>query len=255
MLPFQEELEFALSLADDSRRMLRRHFGSQLAVEWKADASPVTLADKAVEEALRTRMAQTTPAYGIIGEEFGRETGAREFEWVIDPIDGTKAFIHQVPLFGTLIALLERGEPVLGIVDLPMLGERLHAGRGGGCFRNGRACRVSSTATLGDALILDGSVTTMERLGYGEAWAALRRRARLHRGWGDCYGHFLVAVGAAEIMADPVVEIWDVAPFGVILPEAGGRFTSLAGREGVAGGSGLSSNGWLHDEVLRALFP
>ena len=104
-----------------------------------------------------------------------------------------------------------------------------------------------------EALLLDGSITTMERLGHGPAWAALRQKARLHRGWGDCYGHFLVASGAAEVMADPVVEIWDIAPLGVILPEAGGRFTSFQGRESIRDRSGLSTNGRLHDVVLAAL--
>jgi myo-inositol-1(or 4)-monophosphatase len=172
---------------------------------------------------------------------------------VIDPIDGTKAFIHGVPLFGTLIALLENGEPVLGIIDLPALGERVHATRGGGAFRNGKPCRVSTVASLDEALILDGSATTMERLGYGAGWAELRRKARLHRGWGDCYGHFLVATGAAEVMADPIVEIWDIAPMAVILPEAGGRFTGLLGTPGILNRSGLSSNGLLHDVVTAGL--
>lgn len=253
MTPYSEELELALSLADESRRILRGHFGSQLQVEWKGDNTPVTKADREVEETLRSRFAKATPDYGIIGEEFGREPGLIDREWIVDPIDGTKAFIHHVPLFGTLIALLEKGEPVLGVIDLPILGERMQATRGGGCFRNGQPCRVSEVGMVEEALLLDGSITTMERLGHGPAWAALRQKARLHRGWGDCYGHFLVASGAAEVMADPVVEIWDIAPLGVILPEAGGRFTSFQGRDSIRDRSGLSTNGRLHDVVLNAL--
>ena len=252
MTPYSEELVFALSLADESRRILRTHFGTNLQVEWKGDNTPVTRADRETEEAIRVRLAKATPDYGIIGEEFGQEAGLIDREWVIDPIDGTKAFIHGVPLFGTLIALLEKGEPILGIIDLPILGERVHATRGGGCFRNGKPCRVSTVHELKDALILDGSATTMERLGHGPAWAGLREQARLHRGWGDCYGHFLVATGAAEVMADPIVEIWDIAPLGVILPEAGGRFTSFDGNESIRDRSGLSTNGHLHDVVLKA---
>ncbi len=253
MANYREELEFALSLADESRGILRGHFGSQMKVEWKGDQTPVTLADRATEEAMRTRMTRETPAYGIIGEEFGNEPGTSGLEWVVDPIDGTKAFIHGVPLFGTLIALLDQGEPVLGIIDLPALGERVWATRGGGAFRNGAPCRVSTVSSLDEALLLDGSATTMERLGYGPAWAELRRQARLHRGWGDCYGHFLVATGAAEIMADPLVEIWDIAPMATILPEAGGRFTSFGGATSVRDRSGFSSNGLLHQTVLQAL--
>lgn len=252
MTRFNEELAFALSLADDSRRIIRSHFGSHMKVEWKGDNTPVTLADRGVEEVLRERMTRETPGYGIIGEEFGTTPGATGREWVIDPIDGTKAFIHGVPLFGTLIALLEDGVPVLGIIDLPALGERVWATAGGGCFRNGTPCRVSGVARLDEALVLDGSVTTMERLGHGEAWAGIRREARLHRGWGDCYGHFLVATGGAEVMADPIVEIWDIAPMAVILPEAGGRFTSIRGEDGITHRSGVSTNGALHDVVISA---
>jgi histidinol-phosphatase len=256
MKTYHEELGFALSLAQDSRSILRRHFGSRMRVEWKGDNTPVTIADRATEETLRERMLKTTPDYGIIGEEFGSVPGSSGREWIVDPIDGTKAFIHGVPLFGTLIALLEDGLPVLGLIDLPALEERVWATAGGGCFRNGTPCRVSTVSTLDEALLLDGSATTMERLGHGPAWSALRQKARLHRGWGDCYGHFLVATGSAEVMADPLVEIWDIAPMAVILPEAGGRFTSLQGREGREGildRSGLSTNGLLHEEVLKEL--
>ena len=253
MNPYQEELALALSLADESRRILLSHFGSNLQVEWKGDNTPVTRADREVEEVLRGRLAKTTPGYGIIGEEFGPEPGSIDREWVLDPIDGTKAFIHHVPLFGTLIALLEKGEPILGIIDLPVLGQRVYATRGGGCFHNEKKCRVSETKDLDGALILDGSITTMERLGHGLAWKGLREKARLHRGWGDCYGHFLVATGAAEVMADPIVEIWDIAPMAVILPEAGGRFTSLQGNETIRDRSGLSTNGRLHETILSAL--
>jgi len=253
MTAYQEELDFALSLADESRNILLSHYGSNLQVEWKGDNTPVTLADREVEEALRKRLAKATPDYGIIGEEFGQEAGLIDREWVLDPIDGTKAFIHHVPLFGTLIALLENGRPVLGIIDLPVLGQRVYATLGGGCFHNGKSCRVSAVNELEKALILDGSITTMERLGHGTAWAGLRDKARLHRGWGDCYGHFLVATGAAEVMADPVVEIWDIAPMAVILPEAGGSFTSFQGNQSIRERSGLSANSHLHEIVLDAL--
>lgn len=258
MSAYLHELDFALSLADDSRRILQGHFLSGLNVEWKGDNTPVTLADRSVEETLRGRMLKETPGYGIWGEEFGREAGSTGKEWVVDPLDGTKAFIHGVPLFGTLIALLDNGVPVVGLIDLPILGERVWAARGGGAFRSlnggmGVSCRVSTTSRVEEALVLDGSITTMEKLGHGPAWADLRARARLHRGWGDCYGHFLVATGRAEVMADPIVEAWDIAPMAVILPEAGGRFTAFSGGDGIAERTGLSTNGLLHDEILEAL--
>jgi myo-inositol-1(or 4)-monophosphatase len=188
-----------------------------------------------------------------VGEEFGTQTGKNDREWVIDPIDGTKAFIHGVPLFGTLLALLHAGRPVLGVCALPVLGHTLYASLGGGCFVDGNPCRVSSVDRLEDSLILDGSVTTMERLGYGPAWIEMRKKAKLHRGWGDCYGHFMVATGRAEVMADPIVSIWDVAPFAVIIPEAGGRFTSFLGNNSITESSGISTNGHLHAMALAGL--
>jgi myo-inositol-1(or 4)-monophosphatase len=224
-----------------------------LQVETKADNSPVTIADRKAEEVLRGLMERHTPGYGIVGEEFGGEPTGKGREWVIDPIDGTKAFIHGVPLFGTLLALLEEGRPVVGVCAMPALGLVLAAAAGSGCRLDGVPCRVSPAASIEESLLLDGSSTTMERLGYGERWAALRKRAKLHRGWGDCYGHLLVAAGRAEAMVDPVVSIWDVAPFAVILPEAGGRFTALSGKDSILEKSGVSTNGRIHEAVLAGM--
>ncbi len=250
---YKEELEFALRMAAEAGKIALSHFQTALRVETKSDNSPVTIADKQSEEALRRLMEKHTPDYGIIGEEFGTQAGSADREWVIDPIDGTKAFIHGVPLFGTLLALLEKGRPVVGVVSMPALGHVMAASLGSGCALDGRPCRVSSVDRLEEALILDGSGTTMERLGYGPAWTKLRNRAKLHRGWGDCYGHLLVAAGRAEVMADPIVSIWDVAPFAVILPEAGGRFTAFSGNASITEQSGISSNGRLHAEIVAGL--
>jgi histidinol-phosphatase len=253
MRAYKEELDFALTMAAEAGRIVLSHFQTSLQVETKQDKSPVTIADKQSEEALRNLMAKHTPGYGIIGEEFGTQAGSADREWVIDPIDGTKAFIHGVPLFGTLLALLENGRPIVGVVSLPALGHVMAATLGGGCTLDNKACQVSSVEKLEEALILDGSVTTMERLGYGPAWATMRSRAKLHRGWGDCYGHFLVASGRAEVMADPIVSIWDVAPFAVILPEAGGSFSAFGGKAVITEQSGISSNGRFHAEIVAGL--
>ncbi len=253
MANYQEEAEFAVTLAAEAGKIILSYFQTSLQVETKMDNSPVTIADKKSEEALRTLMAKQTPSYGIIGEEFGSQSGTADREWVIDPIDGTKAFIHGVPLFGTLLALLEKGKPVVGVVSLPALGHVMVAYLGGGCALDGEPCQVSSVTRIEEALLLDGSVTTMERLGHGPAWADLRSKAKLHRGWGDCYGHFLVASGRAEVMADPIVSIWDVAPFAIILPEAGGRFSSFSGADSIQEQSGISSNGVLHSQIVTRL--
>ena len=253
MVSYKEELDFALLMAAEAGKIALAHFQTSLQVETKSDNSPVTIADRKSEEALRGLMEKHTPGYGIIGEEFGTQAGSADREWVIDPIDGTKAFIHGVPLFGTLLALLEKGKPVVGVVSMPALGNVMAASLGSGCTLDGRPCRVSTVDRLEEALILDGSGTTMERLGYGPAWTALRKRAKLHRGWGDCYGHLLVAAGRAEVMADPIVSIWDVAPFAVILPEAGGRFTAFSGHASITEQSGISTNGRLHAEIVDGL--
>ncbi len=253
MNPYREELEFALNLCEEAAKVIRRHFRTGLQVETKRDNTPVTAADRGAEERLRDLIRQHTPNYGVIGEEFGTEIGTEDRQWVIDPIDGTKAFVHGVPLFGTLLALLEKGKAIVGIIQLPALGHVLQATLGGGAFVDGKPARVSGITSLEESLLLDGSATTMERLGHGPAWSSLRQRAKLHRGWGDCYGHFLVATGGAEVMADPIVEIWDVAPMQVILPEAGGRFTALTGEDSISLRSGLSTNGHLHGAVLQAM--
>lgn len=253
MEAYGEETGFALRMAAEAGKIVLGHFRTDMQVETKSDNSPVTIADRKAEEALRGLMEKHTPGYGIIGEEFGAQAGRADREWVIDPIDGTKAFIHGVPLFGTLLALLERGRPVVGVISLPALGHTLHASLGGGCRLDGSLCRVSTLGRMEDSLLLDGSISTMERLGHGKAWAALRARAKLHRGWGDCYGHFLVATGKAEAMVDPIVSIWDVAPMAVILPEAGGRFTSFSGRDSITESSGISSNGHVHAEILAGM--
>jgi len=253
MQAYREETEFALRMAAEAGKIALAHFRTEMQVETKADNSPVTIADRKSEEVLRGMMEKHTPAYGIIGEEFGTQAGRADREWVIDPIDGTKAFIHGVPLFGTLLALLEGGKPVVGVIALPALGHTVHASLGGGCKLDGVSCGVSSIGRIEDSLLLDGSICTMERLGRGKAWAALRARAKLHRGWGDCYGHFLVATGKAEAMVDPIVSVWDVAPMAVILPEAGGMFTSLSGGFSITEGSGLSSNGGVHAEILAGM--
>jgi histidinol-phosphatase len=253
MSAYREETDLALRMASEAGKIILSYFQTTIQVETKTDNSPVTIADRKSEEALRNLMERHTPGYGIIGEEFGTQAGKADREWVIDPIDGTKAFIHGVPLFGTLLALLEGGKPVLGVISLPALGHVMHASLGGGCHLDGKPCRVSAVARIEDSLLLDGSVSTMERLGHGPAWTALRTRAKLHRGWGDCYGHFLVAAGRAEAMVDPIVSVWDVAPMAIILPEAGGRFSALSGNPSVTEGSGVSTNGLVHGDILEGM--
>ena len=252
-MKYAEELKLGRFLAAATRREILKHYHRDLRVEYKADNSPVTIADKNAEELLRTYFEKETPDYGITGEEFGKKAGTSGREWVVDPIDGTKAFIHGVPLFGTLIALMDEGRPVLGLMDFPALDILVHAVKGESACVNDQACRVSTTETIEEAFLVDGSAKRVAAEGYGEAWNALIRKARLHRGWGDCYGYFLVATGKADVMFDPVVNAWDVAAVAIVLREAGGKFTDVKGGESVQGGSGLGSNGKLHGDVLASL--
>jgi len=250
---YEQELDLALHMVREAGREIMKHYQTDLAVETKRDHTPVTIADRKAEELVRAVIARETPAWGVVGEELGVSNAEHARRWIIDPIDGTKSFICGVPLFGTLLALVENGAPLVGVIALHALGHTLWARKGGGAFVDGRACRVSGIERLEEAVLLDGCQTTIERLGYGDAWQRLRQQAKIARGWGDCYGHFLVATGRAEVMFDPIARPWDIAPLGVILPEAGGQFSDVSGDASVEAGSGVSTNGWLHSTVLAEL--
>jgi len=215
-----------------AQKEILKHWKTALSVEWKADATPVTIADKKAEELVRNFAHKETSKFGFIGEEFGQEKPEAEYQWVLDPIDGTKSFIYGVPLFGTLIAILRKGTPIAGLIQLPALNSRVWATEGGGAFADdGRAVRVSDTSELKDSLVLSGTINTIESKGYGEWFAGIRKNAKLYRGWGDCYGYYQVACGKAEIMMDPVVSLWDIAPYPLIFAEAGGAFFTLKGEK------------------------
>jgi myo-inositol-1(or 4)-monophosphatase len=222
-------ISLILKAGNIAQTEILKHWQSSLAVEWKADATPVTIADKKAEELIREFAQKETPEFGFIGEEFGVENIDAEYKWVLDPIDGTKSFIYGVPLFGTLIAILKNGIPVAGLIQLPALNSKIWATQGGGAFLDGKKIQVSNVSELSDSLILSGTLNTMESKGYGEWFAGIRKKAKLYRGWGDCYGYYLVAAGKAEVMADPVVSLWDIAPYPVIFSEAGGHFSTISG--------------------------
>lgn len=222
-----------------------------LTVELKADGTPVTVADRRAEEAMRALFARETPAFGVLGEELGETPGDGDARWIVDPIDGTKSFIHRVPLFGTLVALERGGAPVLGVVACHAAGETAWAARGGGAFLNGERARVSAVASLADATVLTTSPASLRRRAP-DGFARLAREAGLLRSWGDCFGYLMVVAGRAEAMIDPVVNPWDIAPFVVLVEEAGGRLTDWTGRAG-AGGDAIAGNAPVHGAVLDAL--
>ncbi|HUH13632.1 MAG TPA: histidinol-phosphatase [Longimicrobiales bacterium] len=248
--PLSSLLEFAVDLAWRAGRSTLAHFQTDVAVEHKADGTPVTVADREAERLLRERIEARFPAHGIIGEEFGSQRPDAARRWILDPIDGTKSFLRGVPLYGVMVALEEDGEAVLGVLHFPALsGETVYAARGHGCWWDGRRARVSEVADLSRALLLTTDAELLPREGRAEAWDRLRSRAAFTRTWGDCYGHALVATGRAEAMLDPVLETWDAAALAPIVDEAGGRFRDWSGDAIHTGGNGISTNAVLAEEV------
>ncbi|MCY3882912.1 MAG: histidinol phosphate phosphatase [Chloroflexi bacterium] len=252
MDPELEELTgVALRATEVAGGIVMPLYDQRLTVELKADGTPVTEADRRAETAMRELFARETPGFGVLGEEEGESPGDGRHRWVIDPIDGTKSFIHHVPLFGTLVALERDGEPVVGVVACPAVGETAWASRGGGAFLNGEPTRVSDTPSLGEATVLTtSSASLLQR--SPEGFARLARDAKLLRSWGDCYGYLAVIAGRAEAMIDPRVNPWDIAPFAVLVEEAGGQLTTWAGVDG-AGEDAIATNGRIHRQLLELL--
>lgn len=246
-----ELLRVAIDAAREGGRRTLEYFGREFRVETKPDGSPVTAADRASEEAIRDVIRRRFPAHSIEGEESGSEPGDPRFVWIIDPLDGTKSFVRGVPLYGVLVGVEVDGRASVGVAYLPALDEIVEAARGLGCRWNGRVARVSAVDRLADALLLTTSVRALERRGI--PFGRLIEASGLQRGWGDCYGHVLVATGRAEAMLDPHVAPWDNAPFLPILEEAGGRFTDWKGRPTIRSPDCLSTNGRLHDRLLELL--
>jgi histidinol phosphatase-like enzyme (inositol monophosphatase family) len=246
-------VDFALRVAQHAGHATLRHFQTDLEVELKRDTSPVTAADRESERIIRERIEKRFPEDAILGEELGEtRTGARR-RWVVDPIDGTRSFIRGVPLYGVLIALEIDEAPVLGVMHFPALGESVYAGRGLGCWWNGKRTRVSRESRLERSLVLATSIKKAEREGSRDGWHELLSRAGLVRTWGDCYGHALVATGRAEGMIDFQLKPWDAAPMLPILTEAGGTFTDWQGNPNHTGGNAVATNGAVEKEILTVL--
>jgi histidinol-phosphatase len=246
----REVLDIALDIARRAGELTLQWFQSPtLTIQNKRDGTPVTEADRAAEVFIRDELRRQFPYDSIVGEEFDAHTGSSDRTWYVDPIDGTRAFSHGVPLYSNLLAMLDSDGSALGVVNLPALDEVVYAARGAGCFYNGDACRVSTTATLEGAYV---STSGLDHWPPPALARVLARPCKL-RTWGDGYGYFLVATGRIDAMIDPVVEPYDIAPMSVILREAGGCFTDLRGVDRIDGGSGLGTNGRIHDEVLALL--
>lgn len=259
MSNYSDDLALALELADLADGItLDRFESSDLSVDSKPDMTPVTDADLAVEAALRSRLEEARPADAVLGEEYGGNVTFSGRQWVIDPIDGTKNFVRGVPVWATLIALLEDGKPVVGVVSAPALARRWYASEGSGAWRTFgdgavRKLSVSGVDRVEDASLAISSLSGWHDRGLRENLIALTDATWRLRGYGDFFSYCLVAEGAVDIAAEPEVSLWDLAPLAILVTEAGGRFTSLAGEDGPHGGDALATNGPLHESVRTRL--
>jgi histidinol-phosphatase len=241
------DLEFGLALADAADAItLARFRALDLHVETKPDRTPVSEADRAAEVAIRELVAASGRGEGVLGEEFGDESG--EATWIVDPIDGTKNYVRGIPVWATLLALTRGGESIVAVVSAPALGHRWWAVRGEGAFADGVRCRVSGVTRVEDAVVSATSSHGMEA-----GWAALAARAYADRGFGDFWQHCLVAEGAVDAACDRVVNLWDYAAVQLLVEEAGGRCTTFAGESPRPGTSFLATNGRLHEPTLALL--
>jgi histidinol-phosphatase len=251
------DLQLALELADLADAVTVERFrATDLVVDTKPDLTPVSEADRAVEQLLRKRIGEERPHHAVVGEEFGiagGEGAQAAARWIIDPIDGTKNYVRGVPVYATLIALERDGGLAVGVASAPALGRRWWAARGAGAFADGVPLRVSKVSRLEDAVLGHSSVSSWTQYGLMDRFLELEGRCWRGRGFGDFWTHMMVAEGAVDVAAEPEVSLWDVAAVQVIVEEAGGRFTSLAGVPRPDGGSAVSTNGLLHDEVLEIL--
>lgn len=247
--PLEEIHQFAVDIAWEAGRGTLALFQAGVVAEQKGDGTPVTKADRDAEALLRRRIHERYPDDGVIGEEYGEEKGSSGRTWILDPIDGTKSFVHGVPLYSVLIGVAVEGEPKVGVIYLPALGEMCSAYQGGGCWLNGRRVRVSSTEKLSQALACASDVP----LDPAEPLHQLFKAARLRRTWGDAYGYVLVASGRADLMVDPRLAIWDLAALIPVIEEAGGKISDLEGREGLAGKSAIAANPAIHREAIALL--
>ena len=257
-------LEAALAAVSQAAPTTLRWFNaSDLAVIEKSDHSPVTEADRAAEAQLRSHLLNAFPQDAFLGEETGVAAGTSGFEWVVDPIDGTKSFIRGVPLYAMLVGCRHEGRGVLGVIAIPALAEMVYAGAGGGAWHvvGGNApqpARVSQRCRLAESLLCSSDFNSFGRRPDGatrglEARRRLEQACLLTRTWGDGYGYLLVATGRADVMIDPIMNAWDAAAVETVVTEAGGRFSDWQGRPRIDSGDGVATNGLVHEELLRLI--
>lgn len=255
----QDRLDFAVNAAEQAGVFIMSHFQSpELAVERKRDSTPVTEADQGAERLIRKLIAEKYPNDAVLGEEYGESDGSSGWRWILDPVDGTKSFIHGVPMFGTLIGLEFEDRQVAGVCRLPALDEVVYAATGLGAYwKTGDGdplpAKVSTVTNLADATFCTTTIQGWRRVGRQNAFETLCESTGISRGWGDCYGHVLVATGRADVMIDPLLNPWDCAPLVPIMQEAGGHFVDFDGKVSIHSNNGMSINAGLLPDVLAIL--
>jgi histidinol phosphatase-like enzyme (inositol monophosphatase family) len=246
----QEYLHFAETLAYQAGKITLKYFKSGVPVEMKKDHTPVTVADRETEQYIRSKISEQYPDHSVVGEEHGEANKQSEWKWIIDPIDGTKAFIHGIPLYTVLIGLVFDEIPAAGVIHNPVLEETVAAGTGLGCTLNGTPCRVSNQRDFTEAKIHATDAAHLY-IRYPEFTRKLLSSCGSLRTWADGYGYLLVATGRAEGMLDPIMSLWDIAPLKPVITEAGGVFTSITGKDENLGTSAAAGNPFIHAEIIK----
>ncbi len=244
--------KFTYYLANISANIIKKYFRTGMNIEHKEDNSPVTVADKNAEEAMRRAIIKEYPEHGIIGEEFGSYKEDAEYKWVLDPIDGTKSFVCGVLSFGTLIALLKNDEPILGVINQPILNEFL-IGDNKTTLINNKPTSVRNCKDISEAVLLTTDHINIEEYQSLEKFEKLIRKVKLYRNWGDCYGYYLLATGFADVMIDPIMSFWDTMALIPIIKGAGGIITDYKGDDPVNGNSIIAASPGIHSQVIKCL--
>lgn len=240
-------------LCDISEKNILKYFNNPYEIIVKSDKSPVTIADQSTEELLRNEIEKQFPDHAILGEEFGESGNPNStYKWILDPIDGTKSFINHIPLFGTLIALLKDGKPFMGCINNPCLKERMIGEIGQPTTLNGHIVRTKNCSKLQESVLLTTCIKDSQAV-FGPNFTKLTSQVKYARTWGDCYGHLMVAAGRAEIMIDPIMNLWDIAALKPCVEGAGGAFFDLTGSSSGLGTQAISCSPELKNELLKIL--
>lgn len=249
----EEYLNFAVKTVKKSEEITLKYYEKKVKHRIKDNNSPVTIADLKCEDFILGRIKKKYASHSIYSEERGVTDNSSEFRWFIDPIDGTKNFMRKFPFWGTLMGLEYEGEIVMGVISMPAVKEFIYAAKGRGCIYNGKRAKVSKITSLSDSYLIHGGLEYIVKQIYRENFFTLAGASYYCRGFGDCHGHTFIINGRAEIMVDPHVAPYDVAPIKICVEEAGGIFTDINGNRTIYGGNAVVTNGKLHGEVLKIL--